>query len=147
MHHGSEERSQIQRSKQVLGCKSLMFCPIIFIIIVGIRLVGGVNSNEGRVEVYHDHKWGTVCNGNWGVEEATVVCRQLGRPWDSVQASSYGQYGQGERAWLGDGVTCAGSETHLQNCGDPAWGEHENCGLYDDAGVVCGGTYEDFFIL
>ncbi len=43
-----------------------------------LRLAGGRNSLEGRVEVCHDGVWGTVCNNHWGREEAAVACRQLG---------------------------------------------------------------------
>ena len=43
-----------------------------------IRLVGGHNSLEGRVEVCYSGVWGTVCSELWGEEEAIVVCRQLG---------------------------------------------------------------------
>ena len=44
-----------------------------------VRLVGGSSPYEGRVEVCSDlHLWGTVCNDNWSVENAKVVCRQLG---------------------------------------------------------------------
>ncbi len=42
-----------------------------------IRLAGGRNSLEGRVEVCYDGVWGTVCNNHWGIEEASVACRQL----------------------------------------------------------------------
>ena len=43
-----------------------------------MRLAGGRNRLEGRVEVCYDGVWGTVCNNHWGAEEASVVCRQLG---------------------------------------------------------------------
>ena len=43
-----------------------------------VRLAGGSLSNEGRVEVCRSGQWKTVCDNNWSVNEARVVCRQLG---------------------------------------------------------------------
>ena len=43
-----------------------------------IRLIGGSNSYEGRVEVCNNNAWGTVCDDSWGTPDATVTCRQLG---------------------------------------------------------------------
>ena len=43
-----------------------------------IRLVGGRNQYEGRVEICWNEVWGTVCDDFWSTFDATVACRQLG---------------------------------------------------------------------
>ena len=43
-----------------------------------IRLQGGTNSLEGRVEVCNENRWGSVCDDAWGTIDAQVACRQLG---------------------------------------------------------------------
>ena len=44
-----------------------------------IRIVDG-NSTAGRIEVYANNSWGTVCDDLFGVDDARVACRQLGLP-------------------------------------------------------------------
>ena len=104
-----------------------------------IRLVGGNGVNTGRVEVYYSNTWGTVCDDDWDMNDAAVVCRQLGFP-GANSSSCCAAFGRGTGTiWL-DNVRCTGSETSLSSCSHRGWGRH-NCRHRDDAGVNCQGEY------
>ena len=45
-----------------------------------VRLVGGGSVNQGRVEICVNNSWGTVCDDLFGINDARVICRQLGYP-------------------------------------------------------------------
>ena len=66
--------------------------PIVSHPLVLVRLVGGVTASEGRVEVYYNGKWGTVCQTHWTVQDANVVCRELGylRALAAPDSSTFG---------------------------------------------------------
>ena len=43
-----------------------------------IRLQGGDFANQGRVEVYCNGQWGTICDNGFGSDDANIICKQLG---------------------------------------------------------------------
>ncbi|XP_071476063.1 scavenger receptor cysteine-rich domain-containing protein DMBT1-like [Diadema antillarum] len=102
-----------------------------------VRLVGGSSYYEGRVEIYYNGAWGTVCDDNWDDDDARVVCRQLGYSTSHAQAVTGGTYGQGSGSILLDNVECDGWESSLASCSSNGWYSH-NCGHHEDAGVRCG---------
>ncbi|XP_071329662.1 galectin-3-binding protein A-like isoform X1 [Trachinotus anak] len=101
-----------------------------------IRLFGSNSISEGRVEVYHDGKWGTVCDDGWDMAEAQVVCRQLHFPGAKsvVIGQNYGEAASGP-IWLDD-INCNGTENHLFTCGFKSWGVTD-CTHKEDVGVIC----------
>jgi len=104
-----------------------------------VKLENGSSYNEGRVEVYYNSHWGTVCDDGWDDTDAGVVCRQLGFGSSGIAIGS-ARFGQGSGSiWL-DNVMCTGNESTLVSCGHLGVGVTRNCAHFEDAGVRCSGT-------
>uniref|UniRef100_A0A8B9N5X4 SRCR domain-containing protein n=1 Tax=Accipiter nisus TaxID=211598 RepID=A0A8B9N5X4_9AVES len=100
-----------------------------------VWLVNGAGRCAGRVEIYYQGIWGTVCDDGWDLSDAAIVCHQLGCE-GAVEAAGSAQFGEGSgQIWL-DGVNCSGAEAALWDCPAGPWGQHD-CGHKEDAGVIC----------
>ena len=103
-----------------------------------IRLVGGSGPYEGRVEVYYNGQWGTVSDDYFDINDADVVCAELGY-LGAAQYHCCAYYGQGSGPiWL-DNLACTGNETSLYYCSHSGVGNNYDS-HYEDVGVVCQGT-------
>ena len=106
----------------------------------GIRLVGGNRDNKGRVEINYEGSWGTVCDDDWDINDAHVVCRMLGYQI-ATSAPRGAHFGQGTGNIVLDDVQCTGQENSIDGCPHNGYLSH-NCGHHEDAGVVCGGIFD-----
>ena len=113
-----------------------------------IRLAGGSNPLEGRVEICFNRAWGTVCSKGFGEGEAQVVCNLV----DTITGSTHNksiplrdaEFGEGEGPIFLENLGCNGSESQLVGSDgcflESAVGIH-TCDHSEDAGVMCTGTY------
>ena len=108
---------------------------------VKVRLAGGEEPNEGRVEVYYHGEWGAVCNQYWDMNDGNVVCRSLGLPAASyVFSNTYMFSREYKRSWMTQ-LQCSGTESSLADCSHAGWGNtyYWRCSYhYYHAAVVCG---------
>lgn len=97
-----------------------------------LRLAGG-NESAGRVEVFLNDQWGTVCDDFWDLAAASVACRQMGFR-GALEALPGAAFGEGSSVIHIDDIMCVGDETELISC------EHKtihNCNHAEDASAVC----------
>uniref|UniRef100_A0A8C6LUY5 SRCR domain-containing protein n=1 Tax=Nothobranchius furzeri TaxID=105023 RepID=A0A8C6LUY5_NOTFU len=94
------------------------------------------HSCQGRVEIHFQGQWGTVCDDDWDLNDASVVCLQTGCG-NAIAAHTNSFFGHGTGPIFLDNVNCTSTEFNLASCKSLGWGKH-NCGHHeDDAGVTC----------
>lgn len=109
---------------------------------VQVRLVGP-SSCSGRVEVKLNGTWGTVCDTSWDLNDAKVVCHEVGCD-PAVGAPTQALFGEGTGpVWLNN-VDCSGNESSLSVCPSGGFGD-QSCAHSQDAGAICEG--KDIFTL
>ncbi|XP_036419203.1 LOW QUALITY PROTEIN: scavenger receptor cysteine-rich type 1 protein M130-like, partial [Colossoma macropomum] len=115
----------------------LLMCDVCDLDRLPLRLRGGKGNCSGRLEVYHNKTWGSVCDDLWNIRDAQVVCRQLGCG-PALSADGSAVFGAGEGPiWL-NRVKCRGNEIHLWDC-PHSLKNHTDCSHRQDAGVTCAG--------
>ncbi len=104
---------------------------------LALRLSGGKGLCSGRLEVYHNAEWGSVCDDQWDISDAQVVCRQLGCG-AALRADGNSVFGAGKGVvWLNK-VECRGNEIHLWDC-PLSLKNHTDCSHKEHAGLTCAG--------
>ncbi|XP_070555937.1 scavenger receptor cysteine-rich domain-containing protein DMBT1-like [Ptychodera flava] len=98
-----------------------------------VRLGGGETPFEGRVEVFMNEQWGTVCHVGWDIKDAEVVCKEVGFP-GAMRPATFNPETKARQKLMTD-VECSGNEDSIFECEYKT--EITNCSNDDDAGVYC----------
>ncbi|XP_025100430.1 scavenger receptor cysteine-rich type 1 protein M130-like isoform X2 [Pomacea canaliculata] len=104
------------------------------------RVVGGT-AEAGRLEIFYDGIWNTVCDYGFGQEEALVACRMLGINSTTAVAVGSAKYGEGSGHVLFSDLQCVGNETSLEQCQHSGLYRHD-CEHSEDVGVMCNFTQQ-----
>ncbi|XP_065846358.1 neurotrypsin-like isoform X2 [Oscarella lobularis] len=126
---------------------SVSQCLSVYLVIVSLvkgsflpntlQLIGGdLGGRSGRLQIYHNNRWGTICDDYFALNEAIVACRQLGFTTGYVGYKSRAFYGRGSGPIWIDDLRCSGNESSIDKCSFNGWGSH-NCYHSEDVGVVC----------
>ncbi|KAF5303544.1 hypothetical protein FQR65_LT08145 [Abscondita terminalis] len=108
---------------------------------VPIRLLGEKSPTEGRLQVKINNEWGTVCNYGWTIENAALVCHQLGfvlNPNDwFMERNEIPHAGMSENVVLSN-VKCTEFDIDITKCKSETIDNFENsCTHENDVGVRC----------
>ncbi|XP_071954210.1 kremen protein 2-like [Antedon mediterranea] len=109
-----------------------------------VRLRDGHTPYEGRVEVFRNGTWDSICNRGWDLKDAEVVCRQLGY-WRGAMFIKIGKNGKSRSKYMLSNLACTGLESTVQDCNhrnvltgnDYSAVEEEECAAGLAAGVTC----------
>ena len=88
-HRKANPKSAAECHISRLLCRNVSVIPknrlkfVIFVALsssqtIPVRLNAGKAMSEGRLEVWHNNSWGTVCDDRFSDAACVVVCRQLG---------------------------------------------------------------------
>ena len=123
-------------------CYEIMPCSKYWIIAVPtfcppVWLVGRNSDNEGRVEIYYNNTWGTVCWNNWDKYDSNTVCWQFGYTGATQYYLSPLINQENAPVWMNQ-VRCYNFEICLGKCLYDGFGNNK-CRHKDDVFVKCAG--------
>ncbi|XP_066252034.1 uncharacterized protein [Euwallacea similis] len=105
-----------------------------------VKLAGGHQPHEGRIEVTVFEKTGYICDDQFEITDANVLCKELGFPLGALEVKGNSHYAkhlkENHTLYMMDDIECFGNETSIMQCNFAGWGIH-NCADNEIAGVVC----------
>ena len=106
---------------------------------IAILPVEGDVANEGRVDVFHEGVWQSLCDSSWDLRDGDVVCRELGYGY-AVRVVGNALFGEGTGLQWKVDLHCSDNATGLKYCNVLP---KKSCRHSEDAGVICSKTSEN----
>ncbi|XP_064609094.1 deleted in malignant brain tumors 1 protein-like [Liolophura sinensis] len=131
-HQSTEHKTQCSHETDVvISCKSLEELDM------PIRLVDGPDITAGRLEIFLNGQWGTVCKYFFRDISGQVACRQMGLPYKDAIITRHVPISDPATGpiWLGD-LQCGGEESHIIQCSHGPIGTTA-CSHADDVDLKC----------
>ena len=100
-----------------------------------VRLQGSPYASTGRLEIWRNNTWGSICNERFTIEAANVVCRQLGFD-QALDYTPGGYFGQSTGPIHMSNVMCNGNEAAITDC---TFSTTHSCDHSQDVGIYCQG--------
>ena len=104
--------------------------------------VEGGAANEGRIEVFHEGVWQSLCDSSWDLRDGDVVCRELGYGY-AVRVVGNALFGEGNGPQWKIDLHCSDNATGLKYCENDSQTE-KPCTHNEDAGAICSKTSENY---
>ncbi|XP_023207049.1 scavenger receptor cysteine-rich type 1 protein M130-like isoform X5 [Xiphophorus maculatus] len=104
-----------------------------------VRLVQGTNRCSGRLEVKTNQSWSSVCEKDFDLQDAEVVCREIGCGHPSVHQGAL--YGEAEAPVGSREFLCEGSESALLNCSSRKSSGRNSCSPGQAVGLTCSDNF------
>ncbi|XP_064415413.1 scavenger receptor cysteine-rich type 1 protein M130-like [Latimeria chalumnae] len=103
-------------------------------------LVNGSNDCSGGVELQFQDTWGFVCDHEWDLQDADVLCQQSNCGY-AIATPGGAAFGEGKSTMWADEFQCKGNESSLWECPIKPSSYH-SCTHKNNAGVVCSDQIE-----
>ncbi|RDD45645.1 Deleted in malignant brain tumors 1 protein [Trichoplax sp. H2] len=101
-----------------------------------VRLVNGANATEGRVEIYNNNQWGTLCAKLATINDGIAICRQLKLTFSRFLPSAY--FGRGSSSTQILSTNCKGDEFNVRTCNvQPVDTVATGCTHANDVSILC----------
>lgn len=140
-----KEQKHVKKSKQQSKERAASFGSNDVNSLGGLRLIdenGYPSRKYGRVDVFMNGQWGTVCDDGADERTARVICRQIngmlhGYPRAFAYKGESFSYNRPFPIWIDD-INCTGGERNIFECDSSA--RKHNCQHAEDLVVECGGV-------